>query len=105
MSEITIKVTPEELSACADDVKSLASALQTDLDSLQELAGRSAYYWEGAAGDQYRSDFASHKESCDEILVRIDRFRQDLLDMAGIYEQAESTNTGNIAALDTDYIA
>lgn len=104
MSEITIKVTPQELKECADDVSSLSEALRDDYDWFQDMVRKTANYWEGAAADKYRSDFAAQKEKTDEMLTHLSKFPEDLLTMAGIYEQAESTNTEDISELSTDFI-
>lgn len=101
---VTIQVTPEVLQETAGKVKNLSQALQEDFAGLQQVVQNSRYYWEGAAADQYRSTFRQKSSDTEQMLSRISRFPDELLQMAGIYRSAETDNTRRAEALPTNFI-
>jgi len=104
VADITVKVESAVLRAAADNVSTLARALGDDFDRLQDLVRLTNRYWLGAAGDQYRQEFAEEKKQTDEILTLLREYPKDLLTMAGLYEEAERTNIQTSSALPSDIL-
>ena len=103
-AQISLKVSPEDLRQAASGVSSMANALQSDFDSLQRLVERTRYYWLGAAGDQYRSDFAARKQVTEHIIHTLRKYPIDLLQMAQIYDAAETGNTRSLGSLPSNIL-
>lgn len=102
--QIELKVEPSVLRSTASEVTRLTKALGEKFNELQTIVANTSYYWVGAAGDQYRRDFAAQKDEADEILQFLRKYPTDLLSMAGIYEQAESINTQTLGSLPSDIL-
>lgn len=105
MSEVTIKVSTDELRKCAQKASTLSNQIWQDLDQLYECGTKTIYSnWEGAAADQFRAVFQSSKDDLDEMMRRVNKYPEDLLQMAGLYDEAESTNVDSTGQLQTDFI-
>lgn len=102
--QVTLKVEPNTLKSTASDVSRLTSALERNFGDLQNIVARTSSYWVGAAGDQYRRDFAEQKTEADEILRYLKKYPTDLMTMAGVYVEVESSNTQLIGALSSDIL-
>ena len=104
MAEFRLKVDTNVLRTTASEVKSLTRTLQNDFDELQNCVKQTSRYWVGAAGDQYRREFDAEKKETSELLKVLGQYPTDLLSMAGIYDEAERTNTQISSALPTDIL-
>lgn len=99
-----LKVDTAALQATATEVTTHTNELSNQFNELQSTVSATAYYWIGEAGDQYRKEFAARKDEMDTILTTLREYPKDLLEQAGIYEKAETTNTESSAPLQGDYI-
>lgn len=104
MAQIELLVEPQVLTQTADRVSTLAGKLQSDFDSMQTLVSRTAYYWEGSVGSEYRREFASQKAETQEILTLLRDYPGDLLGMAGIYRETEKQTANSAEALPVNII-
>lgn len=102
--QVKLKVEPNTLRSTASDVSRFTSALDRSFGELQNIVGRTSSYWVGAAGDQYRRDFAEQKTEAEDILRYLKKYPTDLMTMAGIYVEVESSNTQIIGALSSDIL-
>ena len=104
MSGIQIKVKTEELVGKAGIVKDKVIVMQRQIDDAEQLLNRTASYWLGEAGDKKRKDFKKKKKAADQVIRRLSEYPEDLLEMAGIYVNAETENTEAPAPLPVDFI-
>ena len=104
MSDYIIEVTTSELISKATDVSNRVREMQNAIDDAETLLNNTARYWVGEAGDKKRSDFAKKKKIADAVINRFREYPDDLLKMAGVYEQAEAANTQRPAGLPNDFI-
>ena len=104
MSDIVLRVTPEELRRKADDFSSLVTDIKNHFDAIITTASKTRGYWQGEAGDKDRVGYASYQEDMDFIIRRLKEHPADLLSMAGIYESAENSIRETNAELKTDLI-
>lgn len=104
MADITLKVTPDVLRDTAGQVRTTVGQLRNGLDDAKSLVERSRFYWMGQAGDKYRRSFVARRTEAQELLDRLGKYPSDLLQMAQIYDQAESTNVQDAGKLSTDII-
>lgn len=101
---INVKVDSREMRDAANEVKRLAQNLAEDFDDMQTRVQRTTAYWIGEAGDHYRQEFLARREETEQILNYLYKYPTDLLTMAQIYEDTESTNTQTLGALSSDFI-
>ena len=104
MSELVLKVTPEELRNRAGEVQDQVSEMTKVFENVKNTVDGTRSYWEGIAGDKARSEFEKHRSEADEALKRFGEYPTDLEQMAGVYQEAESANADIAKALDTDVI-
>lgn len=104
MADISLKVTPDVLRDTAGQFKTTVGHLRNEMDDAKSLVERSRFYWTGRAGDKYRQSFAARRTEAQELLDRLGKYPTDLLQMAGIYDQAESANAQDTGKLPTDII-
>jgi uncharacterized protein YukE len=104
MSNFYIRVKTEELLSKAEIVKKRVTMMQSELSEAERLMNNTASYWLGSAGDKKRKDFYKQKKEADVIIKRLSEYPEDLLEMAGIYDQSEKTNVANHTTLPTDVL-
>ena len=99
-----VKVNTAALKEKSGEFKTAARLLQKDFDEFQRIVDHTRYYWVGPAADRYRKSFAANKAATDILLRRLEKYPEDLMVMAGLYEQNESKQTSTASALKTNYI-
>lgn len=82
-----VKVEPEVLKDIARKNEQLVKRCMTLLDDLEEKVRYARNYWSGEAADLYQSVFLKQKEACSEHLTVLGSYPENLLKMAGIYEE------------------
>ena len=65
-----IKVTPEELSTQAEQVRSAATEMKNCFDCLKTLVSETSYYWKGEAAEAHRESYNKNQTSIEEIIAR-----------------------------------
>lgn len=89
MADMRLKVSPEELKQKAAEIEGRIADAQKNWNSLCETVNSSKRYWEGEAADYGRRLL---EESEKEVLAAFGRLKghpSSLLEMAGIYIEAE----------------
>lgn len=97
MADIRLKVSPDELKRQAAQIEGQIANAEKNWNSLCEAVNASKRYWEGEAADYGRRLL---EESKQEILAAFGRLKEhpsNLLEMAGVYIDAE-TKAAEIAA-------
>ena len=104
MADIILRVTPAELRSKAEQFRILISDIRDRFRTVEEISSKTRGYWLGDAGDQDRDGFSSFQDDISYTLGRLEEHPTDLLQMAGIYEQAEQSVTETNSELQTDLI-
>ncbi len=100
--QIELKVTTESLQAKASDVEADISAMEADVRNLTSQIDETGGYWKGEAGDLQRKQYHEHLEELDQMFQRLRTYPTRILQMAGIYQAIEDSNTQIAASTATD---
>lgn len=84
------RVSTDVLKSRADDARQKIAAMQQNLETITELVTDTSSYWMGDAGDLFRIIFREQQEEMAEMIQRLNKYPDDLLQMAGVYEEGES---------------
>lgn len=90
MAEFTIKVSPEVMIQQADAIKGSINVIRQQFSAIEERVRHSSGYWEGEASSLHTTQFASIKETCEDVSQRLSEHPDDLLKMAGLYAESEN---------------
>mgnify|MGYP002070621956 CR=1 FL=1 len=104
MANVQLRVSPDEMQRQAARIEEQIRQAKKSWNSLYEAAHASRRYWEGDAAD-YRHRLL--EETRQEVLAVLGRLKEHpvrLLQMAGIYTEAETKATGLVQALPDDAI-
>lgn len=104
MASITLKVTPETLKSKASDISSLIRQIETEFQRIEQAVNSSKGYWEGDASQAHQNYYASYKDEIAAIITRLKENPDKLLQMAGLYEEGESSAVQTSAPLSQDVI-
>lgn len=94
-----ILVTPEELKQKADETTKAILQMETAFDSLKILISNTSGYWEGTAGNSFRSMFRDRETDIDNMLSGLKKYPSKLLQIAGLYVEDEKKITEEHTAL------
>ena len=86
-----VLVDTQALKSQSGAVKTALSDLTERFEALENQVLNSANYWTGQAGDAHRQLYTAHKSEVEEIIARYQEHVNELLTMAGVYEEAENT--------------
>ncbi len=89
MAEVQLKVSSQELKKKAGEIEQQVADVQREWKNLCEIVRTSRYYWEGEAGDEGRRFLDEILLEMQRILGRMQKHPSSLLEMAGIYVDAE----------------
>ncbi len=104
MEEFKIHVNPDQLRIKAGTVQTSISAMRSAISEISRTAKGFNNYWGVMAREAKADELEKIMESADMALLRLSEHPTDLLQMAGIYETAETQNTERSADLMTDVI-
>lgn len=104
MDSVTIKVTPEILTAKSSEVANKVKAMQTHFDEMEELVNKTKGYWLGEAADKHRQMYADLSDEIEEILKRLSEHPVDLVAIAQRYSAVELKIQQEIKELPSDVI-
>lgn len=98
------RVSTDILKSRADDARGKISKMQQNFEAIADLITETSSYWMGEAGDLYRSIFENQRDEMTAIINRLNEFPDDLLSMAGIYEEGEAEAAALTEQLPIDVI-
>ena len=90
MADIQLRVSPEELKKRAGEIGQHVTAAHRYWNELCGIVKASEYYWEGGAGDGSRRMLQELTEETEAIFGRLRAHPSSLMQMAGIYSEAEA---------------
>ena len=89
VSAVTLKVSPEELTAQSERIRQYRGELQKQLAEIEEKINGSWNFWMGDGGDTMRMRYRAKRETVEEILDRFEEHVRELQEMAGVYKETE----------------
>lgn len=97
------------LGVTTEMMKSKASEVTTDIENMRKNVlnmdariRETGGYWKGDAGNMQRREFESHMNELNQMYERLKTYPSRILQMAGIYEEAEESATQTAASTRTD---
>ncbi len=100
----TLKVKPEELEAKADVIDGLIKNIDSTFKKIRTEVNGTKSYWKGEASGKHYKMFDDNKEEIQEVINRLKEHPRELLEMAGIYKEAEKANVQLAQTLEADII-
>lgn len=104
MADIVLRVTPEELRQKSGEFSTIIGDVEKRFNRVKSIASKTKGYWLGEAGTRDRECFASYESDIQFIIRRLKEHPVDLLEMAGIYSEAEKSVSETNAKLQTNQI-
>lgn len=104
LSDVSLKVTPEQLQAKAQDTKNNIAKLKTSFDNIDTIITKTQGYWIGEAGDLHRKLYTDEKEQIQEMFARFLEHPTDLEDIAKTYLDVEDVTESIAMELPGDVI-
>lgn len=99
-----IKVTPDKLLSGANDITNEINRLESSWKKIGSIITNSKNYWEGDASNMHQKYYKEVQEQVDQILKRLKEHPADLLQMAGLYQEAEKSASAVANSLPMDVI-
>ncbi len=99
-----IRVDSDVLKAKADTVSGLVGDLESQFEELKRVIERTSDYWIGEGGEAKRKKYVNQQTTIEEMINRLRKYPGDLLQMAGIYDEAEDELIQAPQSLSTDVI-
>lgn len=90
MADFIIKVSPETMLKQAESIKGNVKNIEKLFTSIEERVFGSRTYWEGSASNTHITRYNKIQENCRDIIRRLSEHPEDLLKMAGLYQETET---------------
>lgn len=89
---LALGVTPELLKTKANEVQNEVDGMESDFQSLFDAIDQTRDFWIGDAGNLYRRNYTDKQKDINRVMERMQSYPTRILQMAGIYEEAEEQN-------------
>jgi WXG100 family type VII secretion target len=103
-SNFQIRVKPDDLRSTAGNVQGTLSTFRNQWGDLIRLIEHTQSYWKGKGAEAKRAEISIMEKDVARMISRISEYPPDLMEMAGLYDTAESTNTTSFGMLPIDVI-
>ncbi len=100
----TIRVTPEDLIASAEQFSASAGTVQNLTNNMIATVDSMSSVWTGEAATAFNTKVHGLQDSINKMVRKINEHSTDLRDMAINYQNAEKTAQESAQALKTDII-
>lgn len=101
---LALGVTPESMKTKSSDINADIDEMVKYVNNLQQEVSGTSSYWEGEAGNNQRRQFEDQVTEINNLITRLRTYPSRILEMAGIYEQAEEASVQTASALATDIV-
>lgn len=105
MAGITLKVSPNELKAKANEIQDQIRSFESAWRRIEQIINNSKGYWVGDAGNAHQKQFQQCRNDAERIMRRLYEHPTDLIKMAGLYEESEKKAVEKIQQLSGDVIS
>ena len=90
MADFIIKVSPETMLNQAERIKGSVNNIEKLFASIDGRVYGSQTYWEGSASNTHITKYNKIHENCRDIIRRLSEHPNDLMKMAGLYQNTET---------------
>ncbi len=104
LGNVELKVTPEELTTKAQEVKNKIATMQAQFNELERLMTKTGAYWIGEAGDYHRKMYTDLAENEETVFARLNEHPVDLVTIAQQYTSTELTIESIVEELPGDIL-
>lgn len=104
MADIMLQVEPETLKRKSTDITNKIREIESAFGGIESLINATRGHWTGDASEKYQRYFKDIKPDMEKVIKRLKEHPQDLLSMAGLYEEGESAAAEVATALPADVI-
>ena len=101
---VTFLAKPEALIAQASLLSARIAEAETSIQSMEELIGRTNLYWLGEAAAAHRNASREKRQASEQTISGLYRQIENLLKIAGVYQEAESAADNEALALPEDVL-
>ena len=102
--EVNIKVSTGVLREKADSITGMVDDIAEKWEEIRNIAINSRSYWEGKRNDFHQKQINEISDDAETIINKLKEHPQDLLKMAGVYENTEKDISGSASSLPADVI-
>lgn len=99
-----LKVSPDVMKNQSQAIKGEIRKIELEWEKIEETIARSKYYWQGEASNIHQKAFNKVKTEVEEVIRRLKKHPANLLEMAGVYIEAENDAVQSAKALPEDVI-
>lgn len=104
MSEFTLKVTPEILTAAASDISSQVTVIKNAISSIDSTVSQMPIYWKGEAADVHIGVLKELMPEFEKIISSFSSDADRLNSIAGNYSLATNEALSAVEGLPSDVI-
>ena len=101
---VNLTVEPKQMETKASEITELIAEVKKAFQEIESSIDGTKGYWKGQASDKHYKMFWENKDEIEEVIKRLEEHPRDLLEMAGIYEEAERANVELAQTLQADII-
>lgn len=103
-SDFHIRVKQDDLRQTGGDVQTNLKTFQTQWSDLIDLVKNTQHYWIGKGAETKRKELITLNKDVERMIERLGEYQVDLMEIAGIYDKAESDNAELSESLPADVI-
>ena len=103
-SHVTFMATPEKLISQASQLSAAIADAEASIQEIEELLGKTNLYWLGDAAVAHRNAYRGKKLIAEQVISSLYQQIENLLQMAGIYKEAEREADNEAQALPEDVL-
>ena len=96
---IELRVQPEQLTHTAKELAGAIACMRRDFARLNQCISSTKAYWLGDAGDYHRKLYEEQEGQIENLLRDLEKYPDDLLKLAGLYNENEEKNVRMARAL------
>lgn len=104
MADIVLKVSPDTLKEKASNIQNNIKKIETAWIKIENTMHKTRNYWQGDASKLQQKYRIQIDDDWTYIIKRLKEHPEDLLEMAGVYKEAEKTTTQIANSLPGDVI-
>lgn len=101
---VAFLVTPEALVTQASQLSGIISDAEASIQNMEELLGKTSLYWLGEAAAAHRNAYREKKRMAEQSISGLYQHIENLLQMAGVYRDAELAADREALALPEDIL-
>ena len=97
--DVRLSVSPQGLTSQANEISAAIRRVSQIWGNLETVVNRTRGYWEGDASQIHMQYFRDNRKEAEEIIRRLQKYPDELLQMAGLYVEADNRASELTSAL------